>query len=163
MKKIILFLVGIIVLFAAIFLVTNMAKDKETAKNASKSENSDLYQGKTLKNETAAQLDDPNYQNIILPDELEKKLASNDLTFVYFFSPICSHCVNATPKLMKAAKKEKVHINQFNLYEFEDGWDTYNIESTPTLSVFKDGKELDRLVGDTDEKTFTAFLKQYKE
>ncbi|WP_050614112.1 thioredoxin family protein [Bacillus testis] len=162
MKKIIIFLAGIIVLFAAIFLVTNMSKDQKKSENASKSAKS-LYDGKDLKQETIDQLDDPNYQNIILPEDLEKKLANEQQTFVYFFSPTCPHCIKATPKMMKAAKAEGVHINQFNLWEFEDGWDKYHIESTPTLIVYNKGKEVDRLNGDTSQKTFASFIKQYKQ
>ncbi len=66
MKKVIIFLVGIIILFAGISFLTN-------AKNEEKVEGNP-YKKSTLDPNTVAQLDDPNYQNLILPDELDEKI-----------------------------------------------------------------------------------------
>ncbi|WP_042349919.1 thioredoxin family protein [Bacillus massiliigorillae] len=175
MKKVIIFLAIIVVLFAGIAIMNNMQNKEQAAKQQEADEQANnelsseqkalakkLYNKDLLKSSTIAQLEDKNYQNIITPKNLEKKLDTEKQTFVYFFSPECSHCVAATPKLMTAAKDKGINVNQYNLNEFEDGWDQYNIESTPTLVVYEDGKEVDRKLGDDSEEAFNEYLAQHK-
>lgn len=107
---------------------------------------------------TIDQLDDKNYQNIILPDDLKKRIDAGKETFAYFFSPTCSHCVATTPILMPAADKADVHIYQYNVLEFEEGWTDYAINATPTLVYFKDGKEVGRVIGEQTAEAFTEFF-----
>jgi len=111
---------------------------------------------------TIDQLNDKNYQNIILPDDLKKKIDAGEETFAYFFSPTCSHCVATTPILMPAAKDANVHIDQYNMLEFEQGWDDYAISATPTLIYFKDGKEVGRVIGEQTTDAFKEFFKTMK-
>ncbi len=66
MKKLLIFGSIIVALFAAISFITSY-QQKQAAKN-------NPYHKEELDPATVAQLDDPNYQNIILPDELEQKL-----------------------------------------------------------------------------------------
>ncbi|MBT2678012.1 thioredoxin family protein [Bacillus sp. ISL-35] len=152
MKKVIIFLVIIIGLFAALFFVSK-------AQNEEKSEGNP-YGKDTLHPETVKQLDDPNYQNIILPDELDKKLEAGENVTVYFFSPTCPHCVRTTPVVAPLAKDMDVDLVQYNLLEFEQGWNDYGIESTPTIVQYKDGKEVNRIVGYQEEATFKDWFNE---
>ncbi|MGM8216055.1 thioredoxin family protein [Bacillaceae bacterium W0354] len=150
MKKLIIFGSIIVVLFIATAVLTNMA-EKETVKN-------NPYGKEQLDTETAKLLEDPNYQNLILPDELDKKLADQEEVTVYFFSPRCEFCREATPRLMQVANKMNVDVKQFNLLEFRDGYDDFNIKNTPTLVHYKDGVEVDRLVGAAPDEEFERFF-----
>ncbi len=38
---------------------------------------------------------------------------------------------------MPLAKEMGIDLKQFNLLEFEEGWDEYHIEATPTIVRFK--------------------------
>lgn len=96
-------------------------------------------------------LDDPNYQNIILPEELNSKIENKEDFFVYFFASDCPHCRATTPKLMPIADELGIDLPQFNLREFDSGWRDYNIEYTPTLVYFEDGVQKERLVGGIQE------------
>lgn len=120
------------------------------------------YGDKELKQETIDQLDDVNYQNIMLPEELEKKIKAGEDVNAYFFSPICVHCQAFTPVLMPMAKKLGVDIAQINVYEYEDLWDQYNLEATPTFIHFEDGKEVNRFVGALPEEELRAYLEGLK-
>lgn len=153
MKKIVIFLAVIIVLFGALAFLTNM-------QNKQKVEENNLYNKDTLHPETIAQLDDPNYQNIILPEELDERLANKEDLTVYFFSPTCSFCVATTPIVAPLAKEMDIDLKQFNLLEFENGWNKYKIESTPTIIQYKDGKEVARIVGGQDKETFEAWFNE---
>jgi thioredoxin 1 len=150
MKKLAIVGVVIIVLFVAIIALTNMSNKSKLEGNP--------YDTDNLKQSTIDLLDDKNYQNIILPDALEEKIASGEGVVGYFFSPECSHCKNYTPKLMPIADELNIQIDQLNVLEYEDAWYTYNIEATPTMIYFEDGKEVTRLVGDATEEVTRQFF-----
>lgn len=152
MKKVVIFLLIIVGLFAALFFVNK-------AQNEEKSEGNP-YGKDTLHPETVKQLDDPNYQNLILPDELDKKLQNGEDVTVYFYSPTCPHCVRTTPVVAPLAKEMGVDLVQYNLLEFEQGWNDYGIESTPTIVQYKDGKEVNRIVGYQEEATFENWFNE---
>lgn len=150
MKKLLIIGSIVVVIFALLIFLNK-------ASNNAKLENN-LYGTNDLKQETIDQLDDENYQNIILPDALKKKIDSGEPIMAYFFSPICSHCQAFTPVLMPLAKEANITIHQYNVYEFEDGWNDYKIEATPTLVYFKDGKEVARLMGNNPEQDVIKFF-----
>lgn len=152
MKKIAIIGGIIVVLFAAIILLTKLSNNEKLADNP--------YGTDKLNQATIDLLDDPNYQSIILPNDLTDKIASGEPTLAYMFSPLCSHCKNFTPKLMPVADDLDLEINQLNVLEFDQAWTTYNVEATPTLIYFENGEEVARLVGDVPEADLRAFLDQ---
>ncbi|VEF48809.1 Thioredoxin domain-containing protein [Bacillus freudenreichii] len=153
MKKLIIFLVIIIALFAAIAGITKWQQSKKSEGN--------IYKKENLHPATIDLLDDPLYQNIILPEELEKKLNNKENVTVYFFSPTCPHCMKTTPELIPAAEKMGVDVYQFNLLEFEDGWNQYRIKYTPTLIHFKNGEEDARLVGGNPQNEIETWFEEH--
>ena len=164
MKKLVLYMGIIVGLFVVLFLVNQ-------ASLAGKDDNVYGIPAKDLHPLTVKQLNDPNYQNIILPGELEEKLANKEDVFVYFFSPDCPHCKATTPHLMPLAEELGVDVKQYNVLEFEDAWSTYNLSGTPTLVYFQDGVEVDRIVGgmlieknkpsDDSVEMFRSFFQKY--
>ena len=150
MKKLALFGGIIVILFVAIIVLTNMSNEEKLKDNP--------YGTKDLKQSTIDQLSDKNYQNIILPDELDKKIKSGEGVVGYFFSPECSHCKNYTPKLMPIAKELGIEVHQLNVLEYPEEWDKYNLEATPTLIYFEDGKEYARSTGDAPDETTKQFF-----
>ncbi len=142
---------GIVVaLFALIIVLTTMS-------NNSKLENNP-YDTDDLNQSTIDLLDDENYQNIIVPKDLEEKIASGEKTIAYFFSPECVHCKNFTPKLMSVATDVDLQVDQLNVLEYDDAWDQYRITGTPTLIYFENGVEEARLSGDYPEEDIRAFF-----
>ena len=154
-RIVILLIIGFIIVaaFVALYFITSKSNDEKLAYDLyGKKELNDLKPG------TLNILKDKNYQNIILPNELEKKISSGKPTMVYFFQSDCLHCKKITPILMPLAKDMGVHIDQFNVEEFEQGWDQYTIEGTPTLVYYKDGKEQLRVVGEQTVDIFKKFF-----
>lgn len=150
MKK--LWIIGgaVAVVFILLIVLTNMSNDKKLADNP--------YGTDDLKQETIDQLDDENYQNIILPDDLKEQVESGEPVTAYFFSPICVHCKAMTPVLMPVVEEMDVDLVQYNIYEFEQGWEDYMIEATPTMIHFEDGKEVSRMVGNQPKENIQAFF-----
>lgn len=147
-----LFIIGgiVVVLFIIIIVLQNMANNSKLSDSP--------YDKEDLNQATIDLLNDDNYNNIIMPKDLEQKIDAGDAVLGYFFSPTCVHCKAFTPKLMTIADELDIQINQYNLLEYEAGWDDYAIEATPTLIYFNDGKEVNRLVGDATEESARAFL-----
>ncbi|GIP37976.1 thioredoxin [Paenibacillus sp. J31TS4] len=159
MKKLVIFLAVIVVLFGGMYAInraTNGEKD-EKAK--------ELYgvPASQLNPVTVKLLDDPNYQSIIRPAELEKKvLQEKQPSFVYFFASDCPHCARMTPILSPMAKELNVELPQFNVLEYKADRAKYKIVEWPVLAYYKDGKEVERLVGEQSESTYRAFFNKYK-
>jgi thioredoxin 1 len=145
MKKLVIYLSIIVVLFGGLYALEQA--------NGGSSDNPYGIKEKDLLASTRKQLNDPNYQNIILPDEMKSFIEGKGTGFVYFFSPECSHCIATTPRLMPVVNEQDVDLKQFNLLEFRDGWNDYRIESTPALVYYKDGVEVERMVGGMEVKT----------
>ncbi|EON71731.1 thioredoxin family protein [Lysinibacillus sphaericus] len=152
MKKLLIIGSIIVVLFAAVIVLTNVSNNNKL------SSGNNPYGDKKLKQETIDQLDDENYQNIMLPDELEAKIEAGEDVNAYFFSPICVHCQAFTPKLMPIADELGVDIAQINVYEYDELWDKYGIKATPTFIRFEDGKEVNRFEGALQEEDLRAFF-----
>lgn len=154
MKKMMIFLVIIIALFAAISFITNTQKTQKSEGNP--------YNKENLKASTIDQLDDPNYQNLILPDELAVSLKNKENKTVYFYSPECIHCQKTTPVVAPLAEEMGIDLVQYNLLEFEKGWDDYGIKSTPTIIHYKNGVEYKRIVGYNQKDTFKKWFEDNK-
>ena len=125
---------------------------------------SNPYGKKQLHPETKKQLQDENYQNIITDVQLDEKIQSGEPVYVYVYSATCGYCSRATPKVMQTAKEMGITVYQFNLLEYEEGWNTYKIEGTPTLMFFIDKMEGFRLVGEYEKEDYKKWFEfvQYR-
>ncbi|WP_057767688.1 thioredoxin family protein [Cytobacillus praedii] len=153
MKKVIIFLAVIVLLFGAVALLTKMQNEEKVSEE-------NPYGKSDLHPETIAQLDDPNYQNLILPDQLEKKLDKKEDVTVYFYSPTCSHCQRTTPVVSPLAKDMNINLTKFNLLEFDNGWNQYGITETPTIVQYKAGKEVNRITGYQEKEVFEKWFNE---
>ncbi|MBP1989233.1 thioredoxin family protein [Paenibacillus eucommiae] len=168
MKKLLIYLGIVVILFGALYVVNQQSKKVDDAKYA---DNPYGVAASKLNPATVALLNDPNYQDIILPKKLEEKIANKESFFVYYFKSDCSHCMITTPVIKPVEKEAGVTVHQFNLLEYDKGWQKYNIRVTPTLVYYKDGKEVERMEGGVPETpggpgntpaTFKQFFEKYK-
>ena len=81
---------------------------------------------------------------------------------VDFWAPWCPPCRILAPTIEKlAAEYEgKVKVGQMNCDENQDIPACQRIQAIPTVLFFKDGKEVDRLVGINDEGKFKTSLRE---
>lgn len=100
-----------------------------------------------LEGPTIDKLDDENYQFNVTPDEANKKIEDGEDVFVYLWSPICQHCLNATPLLIDSKKEQDFNLVQVNVLEYPDFMKQHGGTVTPTLIYYKDGEEVDRAEG----------------
>ncbi len=152
MKKVIVLSVIVASLLIAAIVYSDIANQKAAEGNP--------FGKANLHPATIEQLNDPLYDNQILPDQLKAKLDGKEELFVYFYSPTCEHCRATTPILVPVAKELKVDVKKHNLLEFSASWDAYGIEFTPTLVHYKDGKEVSRLVGEQTAEQLKAWFQE---
>lgn len=156
MKKLLVIGGVIIAIFALIVVLSNQS-DKEKMKD-------NPYGKDDLEKSTIALLGNENYNSIVLPDELYEKVSSGEPVTAYFFHPECQYCMAMTPILMPIAKEEGIEVNQFNMLEFGNESQPYGITSWPALVYYKDGKEVQRIVGlpeDDPEAAIREFFEAY--
>ena len=152
MKKL-AFVGGIIVILCVVIVLLTNKSQNDIIKA-----HDNPYGTDNLHPSTIELLADENYQNIILPDDLQSKIDSNEGTYAYFFSPTCQYCKAFTPVLMPIAEEYGVKIDQLNVLEFDLAWNDYGIKSTPTLIYFKNGEEVTRIVGDAPKEVVHEFF-----
>lgn len=138
MKKMLIFGGIIIVLFAAIFAVTQMEK-----KNASTDEKG--Y-----------------YSNKISLEDLNKNIEDKKEQTIYFYQTSCVHCQKISPIVVPLAKDLNVDMKVIDIENLNEPWDKYNIQGTPTIIHFKDGKEVSRISGEQSKDKFKEWFEQTK-
>ncbi|HHT7239182.1 MULTISPECIES: thioredoxin family protein [Bacillus] len=138
MKKMLIFGGIIIILFAAIFAVTQMEK-----KSASTNEKD--Y-----------------YSNKISLENLNKNLEDKKEQTVYFYQTSCVHCQKLSPIVVPMAKDLNVDMKVMDIEKLDAPWDEYKITGTPTIIHFKDGKEVSRISGEQPKEKFKEWFEQTK-
>jgi len=152
MKKLLIIAGVVLAIFALIVFLTNQSQGEKLADNP--------YGTDDLNPATIDQLDDENYQNIALPEDVNEQIQSGDPTTVYFFSPTCQYCQQTTPVLMPVADDMDIEVLQYNLLEFEQGWADYALEATPTLVHYENGQEVARWTGAQPKENIEQFYQE---
>ena len=149
----------IVIAFVAIFLVlNNSSSDPDQLSDSGYYPYTDK-EPEELSGPTIDALDNEDYQYNQTPDEVASAIEENDSQYVYYWSPTCSHCQEATPLLVDAFDESGEDLIQLNILEYEAPWAEYEIEATPTLIYFEDGEEVERMTGNPgDVASYESFI-----
>jgi thioredoxin 1 len=85
----------------------------------------------------------------VTDSNFEEKLKNNKLFFVDFWANWCGPCRALAPTIVELAKEYsgKVLIGKLDVDENPVTAEKFQVFSIPTMIVFKNGKEAERLVG----------------
>lgn len=88
----------------------------------------------------------------LLNDSNFKDSIAKGVTLVDFYATWCGPCRMITPIVEQLAEKMKgkAHIAKLDIDESQQTTSALQITSVPTLILFKDGKEVKRVVGVKD-------------
>jgi len=80
---------------------------------------------------------------------------------VDFWAPWCMPCKIIAPAMEKLAEemKEKIKVSKSNVDENPDVATEFSIMNIPTLVLFKDGKEVSRIMGVNSKEAIEAKIK----
>lgn len=96
------------------------------------------------------QLDEGNFQDTI----------QKGVTLIDFYADWCGPCRMLKPVLEEVAEtlKGKATFGKVDIEKNQKIASSVNVTSIPTLVLYKDGKEVDRLVGLRDKDALTEFV-----
>lgn len=97
-------------------------------------------------------------------ERFEDLITSNIPVLVDFFAEWCGPCKAMKPILeaLKGIKGEKVRIVKVDVDKHKEIAAYYQIQSVPTLMIFKDGKQLWRQSGVMRANDLSTILAQYE-
>ena len=85
------------------------------------------------------------------------------LTLVDFWAPWCGPCQMMTPVLEKVgAETDFARICKVNVDDNVAAANEYGVQSIPTFIIFKDGREVARMVGAQAQTDIVAALNKHK-
>ena len=97
-------------------------------------------------------------------ERFEDLITSNIPVLVDFFAEWCGPCKDMKPILeeLKGIKGEKVRIVKVDVDKHKEIAAYYQIQSVPTLMIFKNGKQLWRQSGVMRANDLSTILAQYE-
>lgn len=155
---------GLVILFIIIFAV-NGGKDKEIAQNedTQQAENvsTELTEEEYLEMARKGVESDKNYSYQVKSPEWVHTLNKDEVTFVYYFSPVCKYCIETTPSVITGLNEATKEIDKdFNFIQVDvtlDSdiyYDIAQLEGTPTMVKYVNGVEVERVAGSGYPSTF---------
>ncbi len=81
---------------------------------------------------------------------------------VEFYAPWCGHCRRMAPVIEDVARDYagRLRVVQVNVDENEQVPGRYGVTGVPTLIIFADGKEVERLVGGAPKESLEGRIQQ---
>ncbi|MFC1768509.1 thioredoxin [Nanoarchaeota archaeon] len=92
--------------------------------------------------------------NEITSENFEKEVLKSDKpVIVDFWAPWCGPCMAFAPTFEKVSEKNKnIKFCKLNIDESRDIAQKFNVMAIPCIVTFKDGNEVDRVVGSVSEE-----------
>jgi thioredoxin 1 len=99
----------------------------------------------------------------ITDEDFEKEVMQSKVpVLVDFWASWCGPCKTIAPVVEELAKEYtgQIKIVKMNVDENMETPNIYNVRSIPTLILFKEGSELDRMVGVVPKSTLEEMIKK---
>lgn len=97
-------------------------------------------------------------------ERFEELITSNSSVLIDFFAEWCGPCKMMKPILeeLKEMKGEFIKIAKIDVDKHQELANQYNIQSVPTLMIFKNGEVLWRQSGVIQAKELKAIIEKYE-
>lgn len=99
----------------------------------------------------------------ITDSSIKNVLSENNIVVVDFWAPWCGPCKMLGPIIDELAENNKdIIIGKLNVDENSKTSVEYGIRGIPTIIFFKDGVEVDKIVGVTSKSGFQQIIDKLK-
>ena len=93
-------------------------------------------------------------------NEFEQQL-DETLTMVDVWAPWCGPCKTLTPIIEKVSEDSNVKLLKVNADESGDLAASFGVRGIPTVIFFKEGKEVDRIVGLKQASAYNDIIEKH--
>ena len=93
-------------------------------------------------------------------NEFEEQL-SPGLTMVDVWAPWCGPCRTLTPIIERVSEERNVKLLKINADESGDLATSFGVRGIPTVIFFKNGQEVDRVVGLKQATTYSEIIEKH--
>lgn len=94
---------------------------------------------------------------------LSPEALAGKVVFADFWAPWCSPCRMVAPIIDQLAEefKDQAVVGKVNIDENEDAAVAFRVASIPTMIIFKDGQEVERIVGARPRPHLADAIRKY--
>jgi thioredoxin 1 len=149
--------ITIVLIFGVVLAFSNNEKQESSGDNS----NQELIKTSGDENNPASEIGEGEF--LITKDNFEAEITNyKGIAMVDFFLPTCPHCQKVGPTISEIAKETqgKYKIGKINANTNPDKATEFSIQSVPALIFFKDGKEVDRIIGAREKAEILAKLEE---
>jgi thioredoxin 1 len=95
----------------------------------------------------------------------EETIKNNKLVFIDFWATWCGPCRALAPTIDEIAQEysEQVLVGKLDVDKNLSTAEKFQVFSIPTMVLFKNGQEVERLVGLCVKKNITALIDKYRQ
>ena len=93
-------------------------------------------------------------------NEFEEQL-SPELTMVDFHASWCGPCRTLTPIIERVSEEKNVKLLKVDADESKDVASSFGVRGIPTVIFFKDGQEVDRIVGLKQATAYNEIIEKH--
>jgi thioredoxin 1 len=110
---------------------------------------------------------DPEPQSIDAPIQVESTahfeslIAGHDAVLVDFYADWCGPCKMLEPVVATLAAETPAVVAKVDVDELQPLAQEFGVQGIPTLLLYDDGDQVERLVGMRDESTLRELIEQY--
>ncbi|WP_369547486.1 thioredoxin family protein [Bacillus velezensis] len=91
-------------------------------------------------------------------NEVRNAIKDQNHVFVYYYQINCLHCKRVSPYLIPMGEKINGKFLILNIEGDQKSWESYKINQTPTLVVYKNGRETNRIEGEQTKNKYKNFF-----
>lgn len=93
-------------------------------------------------------------------NEFQEQL-DDQLTMVDVWAPWCGPCRTLTPIIEKVSEEKSVKLLKVNADDSRELASDFGVRGIPTVIFFKDGQEVDRIVGLKEAKIYNETIEKH--